>query len=758
MISFLLNGVPLVLMPQTQADLDLTGIIESLEMRDDFALPLEVPVEGNEATLGHVHNLALRQRVIILTGASLRRNGVHKHAGVFYVEGSSPTVVRLTFTVDGVLGAMKEDKLADLDLGEPIRFADLRAHAETANTLNWPATPYAFPTFLNEELYGSENPSWFPSIDAFQNGVTYSINDRVTYPSGSPVRRTRKYASLGTYSGDPINFPSHWQEISFGIVNRWDPVAQEFYENTTSASYYAMVPCFYLKELLTRAMAAHGYTVEGTFMENPFYDKTILFNNTALDGESRSYYFRVEQNVDTVTTGTANVDHPIPAQDETTPPNEDTGTVWNNTTWRWTVPAAGNYHFRVRVNKTSTYSDTLTVAMVDSATDLDFLSINVPGGASNHHDKFVDFNVQFDVPDIGNEYYFSPFGPFDGIVGASVTLSGCWIEGWKAGANAVNGFSNYIDPADHVPDLTAAEFLLEVATTFCLRIRPDSVRKVIRLDQVVDSLATTVPALDITAQVRSVIELEHVNRPTGITLAFDSDATDLGLEKRWLQGWYDTEEDLVAPVVPSAYAIVRNTRQVFLCGAESSGYYWYPSGWHIPEVLTGAERDSETITSNISPVVMERVFVDTDEYLVPQINEAGNSRFFRLGGNAPKLRMATFHGLVTATTGSDYPFASPLCMEPDGTPIGDIVLDFSDADNPNLLTEQWEAWINARLHGEELVCDIEVSDALLNERAYEEPLIIKHQRCLLLTMPITYTTENVPVIAQGTRLLKLPKA
>jgi hypothetical protein len=200
MFSFKVNGTPLVLFPATEAGTEFQHPITAESLGDAFTMPLEVPVRGNEAVLGHVHELALADRTVRINGVEYWRDGECAHRGVFYVQGSTEGpdgTVLLAFTVDDFIGTMAGKNLRDADYGEDIVFLSnghLVSAATTYNTLAWPAARFCYPMIMNQDAYGDANPDWYPNVEDYDAATGYDVTDPPTlvrYTKDLPVRRER---------------------------------------------------------------------------------------------------------------------------------------------------------------------------------------------------------------------------------------------------------------------------------------------------------------------------------------------------------------------------------------------------------------------------------------------------------------------------------------------------------------------------------------------------------------------------------------
>jgi hypothetical protein len=67
-----------------------------------------------------------------------------------------------------------------------------------------------------------------------------------------------------------------------GYVNEWDHDNQTFFYNTAT-NKYCISPCIYIVYLIQQIFEEHGFTVSGSFLEDPEIRQLVLYNNTALE-------------------------------------------------------------------------------------------------------------------------------------------------------------------------------------------------------------------------------------------------------------------------------------------------------------------------------------------------------------------------------------------------------------------------------------------------------------------------------------------
>lgn len=302
MLEFRVNSVPLVLNPVTQASLEERHPIMDEDLKDAFTLPVQVPIRGNEAILGHVHVLALQGRVLRITGVELFDNGVPKHRGVFYVDGSTDGpdgTVSLSFSVDGFISGMAGKELRKVDFGADLTFPDqiaLLTDAIARNDESYPDARYCYPMLYNPDAYGGNNKDWFKDLALYAAGTSYDITSPPTvvrYTREQAVRRELPFECIGTAPAgeNPDNTPWDWRPYGRALINAWNATTMQLGMNTDATGNVAAVcPMFYGKDILIRAMRDQGLEAVGAFIDDPRTHQWIIYNNKLLDEGERADY------------------------------------------------------------------------------------------------------------------------------------------------------------------------------------------------------------------------------------------------------------------------------------------------------------------------------------------------------------------------------------------------------------------------------------------------------------------------------------
>lgn len=756
MVELRINGKAVVLQRGAQVEIEHLSTLLSEGIEDSFSLPFTVPIDGNEQVLGHAAHIALKDRPTKWEHVELWAHGVLRHPGTLHLENVLETELEVSLSVEGFVSELGDKRLRELDMGTE-SFAEAVDHAEAVNAVTWPEAPYCFPMYRCIDLYDRDlNPDWYPNASQWAVDQAYTVDDIVEYESGAPVRRKWIYQCIQAHTASglitPDDDPSYWQRLSNGTVNLWNFIHSYFPENS-SANYWTLVPWPYLKEVVKRTLAALGYQATGDWMDDERYHRVVLAGNTTLDDETKDRYFHVANANEDTYSGTGPDDFLLVADDESTVPYEDAGGVWSGNAW--TCPQAGFFTFRIKLKcTTSRYTD-LLVTLGELTPSWVFLTnvFGTTGAPAAEHEHSIVFSYSFGAGDVGKEFAFCVQPPSAVTVDQDVIVQTFIVQSWVLSDGQVNGFQRYVDFARHVPDMTVAEFLLEVRDLFGLRLKPNSMDGTVRLDYRIGALQRQ---RDISTLLRSTARIEPSSAQSGVRLSF----ANANEETPELAGLYPTQQvdsaaDLTSPTGPRQYATVANERRIYLSQflpIGIGGFYWYPDGTRLEEAGAPAGEGVRRIDLNARPVRMGYQVNQANVFLVPVLEGKGESAFFRQAGDDIGMQLAIYHGLVDNGAGAMYPFASPYDLDQEGDSIADVTLDLVGA--KGLVEQAYAGWLDL-VGGDAVVVDLEVDAPDLFGQLFDDVLLLHSQPCLLMTLPLVLDDRPLPTIARGARLLKL---
>lgn len=768
MLEIRIGGKPLVLSAGTGVELELVNTLLATDLQDSFSLPFKVPVAGNEKLLGFVHLFQLASRTKAWPNAELLVDGVPRQIGEVYFEGfEGERNIYLSFNADGFFTAAKKLALRDIAYDLIVLGTEdlMLEHAATVAAQTWPVASHCFPMFYNPIFYGERNPDFFPASESeYDAAKTYAAGDFITYTFADPeVMRTRRYQSLaGSNTGNsPTSGAPWWRETAFGLINHWDHVEEEYFRNVDDDNFYALVPFFYLKWILTRALEAMGWTPNGPFMDDAFTHRVALYNNTALDSNGRSHYVSAGQ-ITPLHFDAGDPARVICEDDSTAPEFQDPESIWDTSLGTYEVEAAGRYYYHVSGTIVFGQADLPRLYLRRADTDAIVATVTLanPGELITPQTTWnisMLINHVHLASDINDLFYIGIDGEYHQGTNA-IDTSGFKVRIYLVNPDENNYFSDQIDPRDHMPDMTVGELLLELRDNFNLDFHPDAVNKTVRFSFRQNDLLAA--PKDATPRLRSAIAADNQAPPSGFRFVSDIDGPALpDLTKFNVLPEVDTEADVPTPLAPNDLITVRNTRKVLLSYQKGGAFAWRFAGYNYPTFTLGDADTAEEVSPALLPMMLDLKDSQGVDFMVPVIEDEGNSyRFLGNGYVAPKLRMVNYEGLVTRGA-ANYPFATSTYYGYDGA-TNDVAYALGLTEDvvasPSLIWRYWQKWADRISRAEPIIVDLEVDANWVLSGAWRKPMLLHHQVCVVVTMPITYDSVQGATIARGVRMLKLP--
>lgn len=783
-----LNGQRLHLRPGTTLNMELVSPLLADGIEDSHSMPLELPTAGNEIPLGHVHQLPLGNRVLSLPGAKAGHDGTPLHEGTLTVLASDKDTVRTTLSAEAFVVLMGETKLRTALENERVDMnvesGSIAAHVVAKNALVAAMTPGAddtgwthyFPLYFNPALYGSENPSWYPSANEWSASSTYAVDDLVIFYPADPVRKARRYQCIvATTAGQsPTTHASKWKEVAYGLVNVMDPITGDPKTNSSDGNYYAIVPWWRLRHIVLKVLEYFGLQAQGdAFLDSgPLGPKSMytLGNNVPLDAEPRDNYFYAGQTDEVFyTPGTNPYLFPIPAQDESTGDFQDTGGLWDNTNMTFTPTGAGQYYARVKLDIEFPLPLTLRIFLVET----DGTVINQVYATQASHsaiDSVIYFSFTVTTAMVGNPILFFAGGFGSIVVGwpstDEHTHRNSSIMVWRAMGVGVNGYRSAIKAADHVPDWTAAEFLDRVADAYNLEVVPDMEQKVVRFNRRVGVLENVAGNLTHHDRLLGTPELDHSRKTTGIRFAWPIDKGEqpaMSDMNRLPDVWFESELD--TPASTQQYVVVRSTRQIYVSVFKPGGFVWEARGYEIAGAQVGVESGGRTIQVEFIPVHMAEVGLDEDKFIVAKAEEAGSSSFFGGSASEGKAWLGIANGYSLGQEGTPYVTANSWgrCYDstedqPNSLALeGDLLASEEgvEVEPVNHFDAHHRPWWEMIVKAEAVTADLEVDHAFIRSKTWRRFLVMRNQTYLVQRMPVVYGSAGGNLVSKGAYLLRV---
>lgn len=788
-----LQNKRLALRPGTTLNMEMVNALLADGIEDSHSMPLELPVEGNEIPLGHVHQIPLAERRLQLPGAKVGHAGLPLHEGSLTVLASDSATVRTTLSAEAFVVRMGETRLRttlEKELVDMVvESGSIAAHVVAANTAAsmLPTDPdtgwtHYFPLYSNPQLYGSENSSWYPSAGDYDAARTYAADDLITYHPPGPVRRPRRYQCISatTAGQSPTSHPAKWKELAHGLVNVLDPLTGEPKTNSAVGNYYALVPWWRLRHLVLKVLAYFGVTGAGDAFaaDGPLGPRSmyVLGNNTPLDAEFQDNYFHAGQTADVYyTPGSDYRQFRMPAQDDTEPAYSDPGGRWDTATSLFTPSVAGYYQFVLRVDIELPVPGILSVVArkADGSPYLPGVFGGIvythPGPPQTRYQLSISFGMNLSAPYVGVPLYFCLQGVAGGNLVWPTMATHAYrngsVQGWRTLEGGVNGFRSAIRAADHVPNWSAAEFLDHVADVFNLEVVPDMERQIVAFNRRTEIVRHqgrhTTEQGD---RLQANPELDHTRRTNGVLAQWEIEKGELPeLDRMSRQPDVDYEHQLSTPTALQQAVLVRSTRQIYASFYRpGSGIVWEPRGYLVGKALVGEELNAKPITLHFTPAHMVEARLDEDEFIVPVVAEQGRSSFFASPANDGKAWLAIANGYSLGKEGRTYVTATSwgrTYAAAGQQPIS-LLLTTDEQDDegllvPNHFDEHHRAWWQMITEAEPVTADLLVDHAYIRGQAWRRFQVMGGQTYLTQRMPLVYGSSPGPLVSKAAYLLRI---
>ena len=553
------------------------------------------------------------------------------------------------------LPVMKK-KLSELDLGGNRTIGatsqDVIDHAKAKNALMYPSTDYVFPVVKNQIFYPPEkNPYWF------------------------------------------------------GVINRWDPVSQEFHLNALQVGHAenrdSLVPYPFVKYILKQMFAETPFALGGDFMNDTETDQFILENNFALDDFGDQHY--------KIFVSSAPGYYEL-ASEFIPMPVESGGTYYDDDD-AWF--AGGNYYnicasgpHEIIFDMLFTAHDTPGVDAVDASIRVDLMfddGVNTPvsmasqeypvGSMTDGSQYPINLSItpDFNPEDIGGRVYAQST-----VVGL-ISLDSATLKITPQGNSAsLNEYAKIINLTNHVPDMTCGEFLIRLISSYGFAPEYHKPTQTVELNY--KSSKTPDTAKDYTHQAfkryQKQIDKTNSKKPE---YEFPSDDNACAAA-RYL---YDpltittcpTRSDLPTATSPQQLVLVLNSMTIYESYYEPSlpGYLYKEVG--NPFIHdTDPDLEANDLFAHATPLMMQQTKMEGGGwYPTLWMDQEGTSTAYELGPqNNTEVRIAIWRGMQNFN-GNDFPFASNHQYDIEGTLVYDLSLDFKG--DEGLMLHCWGDWI-----------------------------------------------------------------
>jgi hypothetical protein len=789
MLYLCLNSIPLRLPADATAQVEHLNNLFTDGLQDSFSLPFNLPAQGNEIALQHVHELPLSRRNLQFPNAEMGHNGVPLHTGVLRVLSAGEQEVQASFSLEGFVQEIKGKMLPDCIAAERIDLTDELVNQSISlsiRPLYEEGGKCQFPMYRNKDMYGDANPDWYPSEPEWDASNAYTINDRVTYTEHqSGILRTDIWTCIdagGTIAGEsPESHPAKWRRNAFGVVNAWDRSTNQHHYNTTDGNFYCFVPWFYLKWVLRRALAHVGYTPVGSFMDDSATHELVLPNNSTIDtaiaADSALYYQVANSTAQHYDPDLAANQFILQADTESPVPLQDTNGLWDPTTGTFTPDTAGTWVFRVTLD---------TVNMPDFGQ-----VFNQPWGAVGRimlhragvlfaPDPNANVGVFYVYP--GQTSFFAqfavPFGAGDINVPYELRLDISQPLGSTFPYNASHAIRNVtivgflqnpaptvcipettVTPSRHVPEVELSAFINAIADAFNLELRPYSSTRTLRMDYKEPMLlAPEQHTTQHDARLVNNVQLDFQRSIPGMRLRWDVETHNE--DERNLANAQQSFSELGLPVphTTGQKLVIISTRALYKSVFRYGYFAWEHVGYHVPSVLVGNAEGAREVCPAMKPVHMVHEQLDGKQYIIPELNATGTSGWFHTEGDRGTIWICEFKRQKSSDgTVTDVPGARSWGWGWDATDASRTTLLWNQPMDamPGTYQRCWQRWLAMLTTAEPVTLDLLVDNNFLKSDDWRRILHMHGQDYLIESLPMTYGNSRGQLISEGVYAYRL---
>jgi hypothetical protein len=645
MLQITVDGTSLWLEPDTKLRYELNSTIFDREaIPGSIIYPFDIPISKNQQVFNYAHFVEINSKVRIYD-CVVSAGGFTLIKGKLLVSKINYMYYRCSVVDNAFSENFQKQKLNELSYsditigGTPHSATNVAFHAEQVVKGNVDAD-YTFPVIFAEYFYGDLdedtgeaefNPDWGGDDGAGAVG---------------------KY--INNYNASGGNF-----------------FYNSIHEDPLCDNVYSMVPFPYLHALLEKLFNDENYQLTGDFMDDTELAKLIIGNNYPLDAKEKKYYVRVSMLSDQEVTS----EEVVEFNDESSGDNEDDDNAFTTATHKYEIQGIGYHQIKASFN----YRNEGTEAQVRTSWSLKRDGVEVDGdtitGVTGQSGTIIiDFTEFIEIGEVGEEYWITVFfEEYDAVGSAWGTCNGEVSNGELIISNNsqsdLNIFSNTLNIANHLPEITVSELVNAIRLCFGLAFYFDHSGKVTQIDFLKDLVAGN-KYLDLTNNlIEKTFELELKETETyRFLLNYHLDVVDYS-NYEYL-GAYDTYDDLPTPNAVNKVALVVNSNVIYIYkkNADTNELEWTFLSDNIYPLGSG--------DTDIDPDVTTLPMHIGNDLLTAQTKLTASSPAFETGINDFPFILLFDRGMQEDDNGDDYPMAGLVAYDLAGTLIANYEFKF----------------------------------------------------------------------------------
>jgi hypothetical protein len=722
-----INGEFLVVNP-----LRVTFEIENSIFSDDviftgFSIPGEAPVcEINNRILSFGYKLNLKEKIKQYP-CEFYFKGLTVFFGTFNLLETSRKSYRWNISISGLSAELLDKKLSELDYGKDFFLGetteDIYATLNDMANQFYPKIPICFPVTENTLFYGSYQD---------QNSANPDFK---------------------------------------GYLNAWKSNSQEYWQNniiqaSTQDNIQSFVPWVFTQFILRRIFATAGWSVTGTFVNDPELSQHVIYSGRALDRTREIGFFRGKTpgiNMTPQTLYPKDTWHTINVQEL-----EDSDNRFDLGKYEVPFPHGGSginqigyfeflFDFKARFATPGQIFVTTELWFGilfdgDPVSSTETVENVLPDSYDGTEYRIAVKSKWLPVSRAGEKFRLMvKYSQAQGTdVAGSLTLKDIQIK--AVSLSSLNLLEPSVAINRFVPDITVRDFIKNLRDVFALTFTPKLATK----EVVVDYYQPKLTALPNNLTHKALYEYNStIEGSTEYIFSFawgDNDETEKDnfktTESYLYLGTFSTENDLPPAFAPNKVALVLNQNRFFITVKNPTTQLiaWRYFSDNFQPLRTG-EGEAKEIKPALRPVFMIGKSTDVQEsfrvsYIKPIIKTKGNSPCYGLGlENGQPLKMAFWRGLQPMETKKYYPMATPYRYLNDGQAIFDMSLTW-DEPNYGLFDRHWKQIVNALKNTEMVEMDAMLDTAEISEFDITRTQLVEDVYLAIKRMRITFGTDQ----------------
>ena len=600
------------------------------------------------------------------------------------------------------------EKLADVltknvNLGSTTGAIVSAANAQNSATMSADGASGAVLKFIPTwapDFYGSKNKDWAPDTNDYRFESAYEENQVVNFrlpefindhnvPDGmlhAMVMRQFLATAAIAAGEDPFSTADKYEVIRTSVMNmpNGGNVQQNssYNERLKTMNRHSLLPYLQVHDVIRAIAAAIGYTAKGAFLKDAHEQRLLMQSNLALDKTSGSpnYVFVgiPTEGYEFDTADNSVVQYIIWTQFDGAYSDEGSrmAGAWpytpNQTQIYYQCVADGPGLIKVKLRMTNNAANTPTATIDIFEVDDPYETIEVGDliltkSVGIGSLQVVNMMLEESISLQADHRYLVRLN-ISGL-NANVTLNLASLEIKNHETDFVNIYENDVRYADHMPDVTVAEYLESFREWKNLYIYFDPLNRVLQLDYADSLIATQTGTIDLDEYklVGQRVELKPKRR-------FSLNYGELPNTFEKLSGAEELDPvnsafDLPPPNSGNKFIFVKNEQAYYITREYDYGgrLFWEFAGHYWPDLKIEESGALSLIKPSLGPVEMRRVAHTAGEFLCPYYDGAGRSEMYNPMGARPPIRLLYWVGMVT--TNSSYAYGAVTSRNDEGTTV-----------------------------------------------------------------------------------------